>query len=209
MVSFLDAVVAFPTAIFTTLLGVVVFYWVLALLGLVDFDSGEADLDVDPAMTDPDLGSLAGIIVAFGLHGVPITIVVSLLVLQSWTLSCLGAMWLLALLPGTVPVYVGGTLLALASVSLAVPITARMLRPLRGLFVTHSAISNASLVGQRCKVLTQTVDERNGRAEVPQRGANINIRVWAHTPNPLARGSTARITAYEEKTARYRIEADG
>ena len=54
MVSFLDAVVAFPTAIFTTLLGVVAFYWVLALLGLVDFDSGEADLDVDPAMTDPD-----------------------------------------------------------------------------------------------------------------------------------------------------------
>jgi hypothetical protein len=58
MVSFLDAVVAFPTAIFTTLLGVVAFYWLLALLGLVDFDSGEADLDVDPAMTYPDLGSL-------------------------------------------------------------------------------------------------------------------------------------------------------
>lgn len=209
MVSFLDAVVAFPTAIFTTLLGVVAFYWVLALLGLVDFDSGEADLDVDPAMTDPDLGSLAGIIVAFGLQGVPLSIVFSLLVLLSWTLSCLGGMWLLALLSGSVPAYVGGTLLALASVSLAVPITARILKPLRGLFVTHAAISNASLVGQYCKVLTQTVDEKSGRAEVLQRGANINIRVWASTPNPLARGSTARITAYEEKTARYRIEADG
>ena len=77
------------------------------------------------------------------------------------------------------------------------------------LFVTHAAISNASLVGQHCKVLTQTVDEKSGRAEVSQRGANINIRVWAHTPNPLARGGAARIVAYEEKTARYRIEADG
>lgn len=208
MVSFLDAVVAFPTAIFTTLLGVVAFYWVLALLGLVDFDSGEADLDVDPAMTDPDLGSLAGIIVAFGLQGVPITIVLSLLVLLSWTLSCLGAMWLLALLSNSIPVYVGGTLLALASVSLAVPIAARIVKPLRGLFVTHAAISNASLVGQHCKVLTQTVDEKSGRAEVSQRGANINIRVWANTPNPLVRGSSARVVAYEEKTARYRIEAD-
>lgn len=209
MVSFLDAVVAFPTAIFTTLLGVVAFYWLLALLGLVDFDSGDADLDVDPAVTDPDLGSLAGIIVAFGLQGVPLSIVFSLLVLLSWTLTCLGAMWLLALLPGTVSLYVGGTLLALASVSLAVPIAARILKPLRGLFVTHAAISNASLVGQHCKVLTQTVDEKSGRAEVSQRGANINIRVWAHTPNPLARGSHARVVAYEEKTARYRIEADG
>lgn len=202
MVSFLDAAVAFPTAVFTTLLAVVAFYWVLALLGLVDFDSGETDVDVDP-----DLSSLAGLMTAFGLQGVPFSIVLSLLVLLSWTLTCMGAMWLLALLPGSVPVYVGGSLLALASVSLAVPIAARIVKPLRGLFVTHAAISNASLVGQNCKVLTQTVDEKSGRAEVLQRGANLNIRVWAHTPNPLARGSTARIVAYEEATARYRIEA--
>jgi hypothetical protein len=202
MVSFLDAAVAFPTAVFTTLLAVVAFYWVLALLGLVDFDSGEMDVDADP-----DLSSLAGLMTAFGLQGVPFSIVLSLLVLLSWTLTCMGAMWLLALLPGSVPVYVGGSLLALASVSLAVPIAARIVKPLRGLFITHAAISNASLVGQHCKVLTQTVDEKSGRAEVLQRGANLNIRVWAHTPNPLARGSTARIVAYEEATARYRIEA--
>lgn len=207
MVSFLDAATAFPTAIFTTLLGVMAFYWVLALLGLVDFDSAEADIDVDPAMTDPDLGSLAGIIVAFGLQGVPFSIVLSLLVLLSWTLSCLGAMWLLALLSSSIPVYVGGTLLALASVSLAVPLTARIVKPLRGLFVTHAAITNASLVGQACKVLTQTVDECSGRAEVSQLGASINIRVWAKTPNHLARGSMARVAAYDEKSASYRIEA--
>jgi hypothetical protein len=202
MVSFLDAAVAFPTAVFTTLLAVVAFYWVLALLGLVDFDSGEMDVDADP-----DLSSLAGLMTAFGLQGVPFSIVLSLLVLLSWTLTCMGAMWLLALLSGSVPVYVGGSLLALASVSLAVPIAARIVKPLRGLFITHAAISNASLVGQHCKVLTLTVDEKSGRAEVLQRGANLNIRVWAHTPNPMARGSTARIVAYEEATARYRIEA--
>lgn len=211
MVSFMDAAVAFPTAIFTTLLGVVAFYWALALLGLVDFDSGgvhigDTDADLD---ADPDFGSLAGLMAAFGLQGVPFSIVVSLLILLSWMLSCLGAMWLLAWLPGSVPVYVGGTLLALASVSLAIPIAARFIKPLRGLFVTHEAISNASLVGQHCKVLTQTVDERSGRAEVSQRGANINIRVWANTPNPLVRGANARVVAYEEKSARYRIEADG
>ena len=53
------------------------------------------------------------------------------------------------------------------------------------------------------------IRDRSGRAEVSQRGANINIRVWALTPNPLVRGISARIVAYEEKTARYRIEADG
>jgi hypothetical protein len=205
MVSFLDAAFAFPTAIFTTLLGVVALYWLLALVGLVDLDSGGMDTDLG----DPGFSSLTGLLAVLGLQGVPFTIVASLLVLLSWTLTCMGAMWLLALLPGTISVFVGGTVLALASVSLAVPMTARLVKPLRGLFVTHTAIHNASLLGQYCKVLTQTVDEKVGRAEVAQRGANINIRVWAHAPNPLVRGSMARIIAYEEKAARYRIEADG
>ena len=204
---FLDAVSAFPTAIFTTLLGVVLFYWLLALLGLVDFESGDLGLEAGDDVTGQDLGALAGVIVAFGLQGVPLSISVSLLVLVSWTLSCLGGMWLLPLLPGAALAYPAGALLALSSVSLSVPIAARLVQPLRGLFVTHAAISNASLVGQVCKVLTQSVDEKSGRAEVAQRGASINIRVWAATPNPLVRGASARIVAYEDKTARYRIEA--
>ena len=206
MGSFLDAVTAFPTAIFTTLLGVVLFYWLLAMVGVVDFESGGVDADAGHDATGHDLGALAGYVVAFGLQGVPFSIVVSLLVLVSWTLSCLGGMWLLPLLPGSGPSWTAGALLALASVSLAVPVASRLIRPLRGLFVTHAAIHNASLVGQSCKVLTQTVDEKSGRAEVAQRGANLNIRVWARTPNALARGTTARIVAYEEKAARYLIE---
>lgn len=206
---FLDAAVAFPTAIFTTLLGVVLLYWLLALLGLVDFESGGTELESGHDLTGHDLGTLAATIVAFGLHGVPLSIVVSLLVLIGWTLSCLGGMWIIPLLPGSAPAYASGTLLALASVSLAVPLASRLVRPMRGLFVTHAAIQNASLVGQSCKVLTQTVDEKSGRAEVAQRGTDINIRVWASTPNPLVRGAMARIVAYEEKTARYRIEAEG
>lgn len=205
---FLEAATAFPTAIFTTLLGVVLLYWLLALLGLVDFDSGDMELDLSHDVTGHDLGALAAIIVAFGLHGVPLSIVASLLVLLSWTMSCLGAMWVVPLLSGSALGYASGTLLALASVSLAVPISARLVRPMRGLFVTHAAVRNASLVGHSCKVLTQSVNEQTGRAEVAQRGANINIRVWARTPNPLVRGASARIVAYEEETARYRIETE-
>lgn len=206
MGSFLDAVVAYPTAIFTTLLGVVFFYWLLALLGLVDFESGGVDLDASHSADGADLGALAAYIVAFGLSGVPLSIVVSLLVLVSWTLSCLGGMWLLPLL-GEGTAWQAGTVLALASISLAVPLASRMVKPLQGLFVTHAAIHNVAIVGQTCKVLTRVVDEKVGRAEVARLGASLNIRVWAHAPNTLARGVTARIVAYEEKSARYLIEA--
>lgn len=206
MGGFLQAVASYPTAVFTTLLGVTLVYWLLALLGVVDMDDSLQLEEGSGAVQD--LGTLASYVVAFGLHGVPFSIALSVLALVSWTLSCLGAMWLLPLLPGTGPHYAAGTILGVASLSVAVPLTSRLVRPLRRLFVTHTAVHNASLVGQTCRVLTQTVDERNGRAEVPQRGANLNIRVWARTPNTLARGATARIVAYEEQAARYLIEAE-
>lgn len=212
MGGFLQAVVSYPTAVFTTLLGVALVYWLLALLGLVDMDHSLHVHDGAGGLHDAhdlqDVGTLASYVVAFGLHGVPFSIALSVLALVSWTLSCLGSMWLLPLLPGAGPHYAAGTILGAASLSVAVPLTSRLVRPLRRLFVTHTAIHNASLVGQTCRVLTQTVDERNGRAEVPQRGANLNIRVWARTPNTLARGATARIVAYEEQAARYLIEAE-
>ena len=89
--------------------------------------------------------------------------------------------------------------------ALALPAAAICVRPLRKLFVTHNAISNTALVGHECVVLTGTVDETFGRAEVPARGAGYHIRVVADTPNNLKRGDAAFIIEYNESTRIYRI----
>ncbi len=209
---FLAAAAGFPTAIFTVLLGIAVVYWLLALVGLVDAglhsdgaDLG-AELHADGDADDP--GTLAAIAGTLGLAGLPVSVVVSAVVLVAWTLCCVGALLLLPLLPAGGAQVAGGAVLGLASLSAALPVAGWVLRPLRPLFVTHLAQHNASLVGQSCKVLTQTVDEQVGRAEVAQRGANLNIRVWAPSPNALTRGTRARIVAYEDARARYRIEPE-
>jgi hypothetical protein len=210
MGNFFDAVVGYPTAVYTALLGVVLVYWVLAMLGMVDFESGGIDLDVDVhADADvADLGTLASYAVAFGLNGVPFSVVISLLLLVSWTFSCLAGMWLLPLVPTLLLKAVAGTLVLIASLAFSLPVVARVVRPMRGLFVTHAALSNAALVGHPCRVITQSVDEKVGRAEVAQRGAPINIRVWAASPNTLSRGTPARIVDYDPATGRYQIAAD-
>lgn len=210
MGSFIDAAFGYPTAIYTALLAVVLFYWVLALVGLVDFESSGLDVDID-IQADGDAGeisTLATYVVAMGLNGVPFSVVVSLIVLIGWTISCLAGMWVLPLVPTTLMNLAAGTAVLLTSVALSIIATARIVRPLRKLFVTHAAISNASLVGQTCKVLTGKVDEKVGRAEVQQRGAGINIRVRARTPNLLTKGSSARITDYDAGSGRYLIEPD-
>jgi hypothetical protein len=210
MGSFIDAAFGYPTAIYTALLGVVLAYWLLALIGLVDFEHTGFDIDLD-VQADGDAGdisTLATYVVAMGLNGVPFSVVVSLIVLVSWTLSCLAAMWVLPLVPTTPLNLLAGTAVLFMSLALSILVTARLIRPMRGLFVTHAATSNASLVGQSCTVLTQSVDEKVGRAEIRQRGAGINIRVWAHTPNKLCKGSTARVADYDAGSGRYLIEAD-
>jgi hypothetical protein len=146
-------------------------------------------------------------VVALGLNGVPFSVAVSLLVLVSWTVSCLGGEWLLPLVPTTLLQLLAGTVLLVASAVIAIPITAVAIRPLRGLFVSHTAVTNAALVGQLCRVVTGVVNEKDGRAEVARRGASLNIRVWATTPNTLKRGSQALIVEYDEVAGRYLIAA--
>eukprot|EP01035_Chromulina_nebulosa_P058088 gene58088-79565_t len=46
MGDFMGAVTGYPTAIYTVLLGVVVIYWVLAMLGMVDIEHSGLDVDV-------------------------------------------------------------------------------------------------------------------------------------------------------------------
>jgi hypothetical protein len=207
MTEFTTAALSFPTAVYTALLGVVLVYWLLAIVGLVDFEHSGFDVDVHPqADADPaELGTVASYVVAFGLDGVPFSVAVSLIVLYGWVASCLAGMWLQPLVPAGLLGWLAGTAVFGAASALAIVLSARTIRPLRKLFVTHAALSNAALVGQLCRVVTGSVDRRVGRAEVAQRGASINIRVWANEPNALTRGSAARIVDYDAERARYLI----
>ena len=231
MSEFLSVIFGFPTAIFTALLIVVLFYWVLATFGLVDLgeqgdlgDVGDAgDLGMGHAghvghghvnadgaghghgQAD-NASTLAGYLVAFGLNGVPISVVASLLVLVAWTISALSAIWFVRWVPTELLRWVAGAAVLVASAGLSLVITARLVRPLRGVFRTKYATTHASLVGQECVIWTSEVNDKVGRAEVAQHGAPLNIRIWADTPNDLKRGDRALIAEYDAAAKRYRVE---
>ncbi len=210
---------SFPTAVPTVLLVILLIYWLLSIIGLVDlgenlemhhehdgFDSdvgGVHDSHVDN--DSADVHTLAGYLVALGLGGVPLSIVASLLVFFTWLFTAIAQQYLLVLVPGdTLKIGIGVVALVL-SAGFAIPISARLVRPLRKLFVKHHARSNSSLVGLQCKVTTQTVDETFGRAEVQDTGVGLNIRVWAKTPNSLGKNTAAIILSYDEKTNQYEV----
>jgi hypothetical protein len=211
----LQLLTSFPTAVPTVLLSVLMIYWLLSIVGVVDL--GEAvhahhgHLDGIEAAHGghevPDLHTLAGYLVALGLGGVPLSVVASVLVFVIWLATALLHNYVIAYLPTDTLRTLSGVAALVFTSALSIPIAARVIKPMRGLFVKHSARSNSSLVGLECKIVTEKVDPGFGRAEVPNPGGGINIRVWASIPNELRKNSKAIIVAYDETTRQYEVQA--
>ena len=226
---FLHSLISFPTVVYTVLLAVVIIYWILAMIGLVDTDSSDIDADLGDAGggdaadaggdtadvsgeggTDGDThgGSLGGILAALGLKDIPVTIVLSVVILSSWTLCCLANMWVLAPLGSSIVYWVARAAILAASAVVSFLITSIILRPLRGLFKSHGAAAKKTLVGSLCTITTGSVDEKFGRADIGTKGTSINVNVRADSPNTLTRGSRAIIIEYDQKNDRYLVVPD-
>jgi hypothetical protein len=206
---------SFPTSVPTVLLGVLMIYWLLSIIGVVDLgDSLHMHTDIGHGAHGghigddvADLHSVAGMMMALGLGGVPLSVVSSVLVFFMWLGTALLHRYLVVLIPTDTLRLLAGVGVLLLTAALSIPLSARVIRPLRGLFVKHIARSNSSLVGLDCKITTQVVDLGFGRADVVNHGANINIRVWAAVPNTLGKNSKAIILAYDETSNQYEVQA--
>ena len=193
MTELLDAILVFPTVIFTILLGVAAAYWLFVMLGALDLDVLDGDFDAADVDGDGDPDGFAGVLHAVGLGGVPLALVLSLLILTSWVF-CLVAMQVVGGRSGWLA---AGA--AVLSVGLAIPVTALAVRPLRRFFVTHPALQSKALVGKVCTVTTLSVTDRYGQAEVEDGGAGLLIQVRYTGPSGLARGDKALIFDYKDE----------
>ena len=213
----LELLTSFPTAVPTVLLAVLMIYWLMSIIGIIDLgdslhihtEVGHLD-GIEAAHGGhevPDFHTLAGYLVALGLGGVPLSVVASVLVFVIWLATALLHKYVIAFLPTDTLRTLSGVAVLLLTTALSIPIAARVIKPMRGLFVKHNARSNSSLVGLECKIVTEKVDPTFGRAEVANSGGGINIRVWASTPNDLRKNSKAIIVAYDETTRQYEVQA--
>lgn len=170
MGGFVEAVLSFPTVLFTPLLIVVVGYWLVVIVGGADPDgdgSGEAG---------------GGVLAVLGLGGVPASVTLSLLVAFAWFLSLAGAQLALVPLLAVLGVaLVGAWLLA----RVAVLVLRRMLPP-------GAEPSRADFVGLTCVIRTQRVTRTFGQAEVhAPDGSSAVVQVRQAGHDDLRAGATA------------------
>lgn len=201
MEQLLEVASQFPTVLYSTLLGIVVVYWIVGLFGLVDLDfSGDLDLDID---TDISVGGLTGLMLTFGFTGVPFSLVISIIILVCWLISFYMQFYLLTWLPDGWLYYVAGAASSLLVFLLAIPITAIVIRPLKGFFKSVETTSSNKLVGKEATIATGTVSETFGQARLFHDGAEILLDVRCDPKHTLTMGNKVLVIEYSQKNHTY------
>ncbi len=183
MGEFLHATAAFPTALFSAALVVVVGFWLLVLLGAADHDSFDADVETD----------------ALSLGGVPVSVSASLLIALSWFFSVTGSILLARTDWSDALLHLLGAVLLFASAIGSWRLTRALVRPLAKLFPDEPGPSRQDFVGLTCTIRTGRVDADFGQAEVAARdGSTAVVQVRQNDDGPLALGSTGLLYAYDD-----------
>ncbi|PRY43322.1 hypothetical protein CLV43_10362 [Umezawaea tangerina] len=185
MGEFIATAFGYPTAFLSVLLLVVVLYWLLAAVGVLDGDGGE-------------VGGLEGVLAGLGVDGVPVTVVLSLVTAFSW-FACLGGSVLLNGFDLSSPLtIVVGLVVLLVALVVGVLLTRLLAWPVRKLFPNPPQASRNDFIGRPCVIRTGTVTQTFGQAEVTASdGSSAVVQVRQPGQDPLVAGSTALIFDYD------------
>jgi len=197
---------SYPTGIYTVLIGVLVIFWLFAIIGALDIDiiSFDADLDLD-VDGDIEIPGFVGLLHTLGFTGVPFTIVLSVLIFLAWIFTYLVSAYLIPVIPTTLLKLLVGTATLISSFLIAIPLTSKIVSPLRKLALENSAKSNKDYLGGMCKVTSLSVDETFGQGKIQTTGTSLVVRIRAAIPNDMKKGDIVRPISYDETENVYHV----
>lgn len=152
----------------TVLLGLVVLYWIIAIIGALDFDFLDFDLEgVDNS------GPFYAILAFLNVAELPFMLVLSIWILNFWIVAML-----MYYLPITAGGLVNGILLIPAMV-ISMFITKYETIPLKGIFKYSNMQDNRGnqVIKQLCILMCDVKKGRIGQAEIKKDGASIVINI--------------------------------
>lgn len=187
LTAFYAVLTSFPTALWTVLLLLLVFYWLVAMMGLVEIDSLDFDLpegvatntdmDMDFDADASNMSVFASVMVRFGLYGIPFVITLSILGIIGWVLSYYANYIVNDFFPNGIMHYVIGTGILLASLFISMIITGRIVKPLRLRFNSKPQRNHHEFLGKTAVVRTSRVDANFGEAILEDGGAGLIFKV--------------------------------
>ena len=199
--------------VYSFLLILVVLYWLMIIIGAMDFGSFDidfdldadvdVDVDVDTDVSTASAGSLAGVLHFFNFGKLPFMVIMSFVVLSSWAISVLanyyfgGGSSLFALALVFPNLFVGLCLTKIITTPL-IPVFEKM----------ETGIEPVDYVGMTCKLVLPASISKMGQAEVliDNSPLLVNVKLESESTNGLEKGAEAIILRKEKNKPYYIIK---
>ena len=205
---FITKISLYPTIIFTGLVMFVTLYWVVSLLGMADMDSvdlGESGGDADVS-TLSSTGFFTGLMLKFGLYGVPLIIILSLISLIGWLLSYLYTSFLHQYFDSGVLYYLFGTGALIFVLVVSMWLTGIIISPIRKNIAKIPKRNSSNNVGKIAVVRTLSVTDKHGKAELNDGGAGLILKIRSDTNDGLLKqGDRVMLIEYLDEANTYRV----
>lgn len=209
MTLFLTIFFSFPVIIFSALLILCILYWLVAAIGIFSIDCLDInlDMDIDGIASHVPGNTFAGLLMKFGFHKVPMTLIISLISLIGWVVSYLCTRYLLLhLYSYTLIYYVVSTLSLLVILVISIYITAWFTKPLQPFFNKLDGGNNhRTLLGQIVEIRSSIVNTMKGEAYFEDGGAGLILQVRSDGIYQFKRGDKAVLLSYDAAFNCYEI----
>ena len=209
---FITNISLYPTIVFTGLVMFVTLYWVVSLLGLADMDSvdlgdvgGDVGGDADVSNLS-STGFFTGLMLKFGLYGVPLIIILSLISLIGWLLSYLYTSFLHQNVDSGILYYVFGTGALVFVLVISMWLTGLIISPIRKNIAKIPKRNASSNIGKIAVVRTLSVTDKHGEAVLNDGGAGLILKIRSDmSDNQLKQGDKVVLVAYLDDANTYRV----
>lgn len=217
MNEFLRVATSFPTAIYSVMLLVVTAHWLLSALGILDIDTVDGLLlPDDPGMSHADgaehgaeHGGIGGVLLKFGLHGVPVMIIFTIIAIVGWTFCYFIDLHLLSAMRLGVVGVVADIATAVGGLLLSIPVARAVLAPVRRMLHRYEPVTQRPLLGRYAEVRSPEITQSHGTAWVDDGGAGLILQVRADVSGRFVRGDRVVLIEYLEEQNAYRVISGG
>lgn len=203
---FITKISLYPTVIFTGLVMFVTLYWVVSLFGMTDMDTVEMSESGSDVANLTSTGFFTGLMLKFGLYGVPLIIILSLISLIGWVLSYLYTSFLHQYFNSGLLYYVFGTGALIFVLVISMWLTGIIISPIRKNIANIPKRNAANNLGKIAIVRTLSVTDKHGEAELNDGGAGLILKIRSDADASLLKqGDEVVLVEYLEAANTYRV----
>lgn len=219
---FVRIATSFPTIVYSVLLLVVTVHWLLSALGILELDALDGLLPDDIGAdglhgahgahgahgthgSHGDHGSIGGVLMKFGLHGVPVMVVFTIIAIVGWLFCYFVDLYVLGKIPDGVPGALASTATMIGGLLLSIPVGRMVLAPVRRLLRRYEPVTQRPLLGRYAEVRSPEITQTHGTAWVDDGGAGLILQVRCDVPGRFVRGDRVVLIEYLDEQNAYRV----